>query len=485
MSVATSGHFSEVSFLCTITLIFGCLVLQTNAMPQSNLANWQEIYRSKAYKVQIIQGNSLKNVFTYGLAKKSNTGWQTDSEGMVSFCSFSTDAVAKIRIYSLNSKVSSFNITPRSLRSRALLNGQVLNIALKPLEKAWITLNGNEGSPLFLFCDPPKPSVPSGCIYFGPGIHLLKQPCHPANRQTIYMDRGAWVVGSIDLRARSHVRVMGPGVLSGEEKLADSIYRERDRPRYSMIIGDQNQNSLDNRVEGITIVDSPTYNFVCGPDHISNVKLISPWHWSTDGFQMIPRGNGTAMIENCFAFVGDDVFFPRENFRGNIEIRDCLVASCNNSVFQLCYWGDSLHHNYQAWIHNITVRSFIKGQGAVFRASLDRADHLDTGFKNMLFENILIENGLQVPLFQIENRPYYFGRKTYASCGNSSNIVFRNITVEGNAPVRSTLLGLNSRNGHHDYLFEKVTINGLKIDQNNFGSYFQLNDFCSGIRFQP
>jgi hypothetical protein len=127
----------------------------------------------------------------------------------------------------------------------------------------------------------------------------------------------------------------------------------------------------------------------------------------------------------------------------------------------------------------------MKGQGAVFRASLDRADHLDTGFKNMLFENIRIENGLRVPLIQIENRPYYFGGRTYASCGNSSHLIFRNITVDGDVTIKSTLLGLNPRNGHSDYLFEKVSINGVLIDRSNSIRYLRTNEFCTDIRFLP
>jgi hypothetical protein len=451
---------------------------------QSAHGGEEDTYRSKSFKVQIRHEGFWKDACTYGFAKKSITGWENGLEAGVHFSSFSADGPTQVRIQSLKTVIQSYDITPRTLRSRAVSDGNGLTITLKPLEKAWITLNGDEGDPLFLFCNPPKTPVPRGSIYFGPGIHRLKAPCRPGNGQSIYLDDGAWVVGQIDLRGRNHVNVTGQGVLSGEWGDGILITKEQQKSTLSMILGDQDPRSTGNLVEGIIVVDSPAYNFLAGPDHITNVKLISPWSWSTDGFQMIPRGKGTARIENCFAFIGDDVFFPRENFRGDIEIRDCLVGTCNNSIFQLCYWGETLRHYHQAWIHNITVKSLMKGQGAIFRASLDRNDHHDTGFKNMIFENICIENGLQVPLIQIENRPYYFGGKTYASCGNSSHIVFRNITVEGPVAVQSTLLGRDALNGHRDYLFEKVTINGVLIERSNFGQFLRTNGFTAGIRFQ-
>ena len=121
-------------------------------------------------------------------------------------------------------------------------------------------------------------------------------------------------MGSIDLRDRSRVTIMGPGVLSGEKWTSEEIARTPGQSMYSMILGSRGRFSIDNRIEDIAIVESPFYNIHDGPEYIRNVKLISPWYWSTDGFQVIPRGMGRlALIERCFAFNGDDVFFPREN----------------------------------------------------------------------------------------------------------------------------------------------------------------------------
>src|SRR5216684_3259086 len=57
-------------------------------------------------------------------------------------------------------------------------------------------------------------------------------------------------------------------------------------------------------IQGITILDSPTTN-IFGGDSVYGVKLLSPWYWSTDGFQ-----GGVNTVDQSFAFVGDNVFFP-------------------------------------------------------------------------------------------------------------------------------------------------------------------------------
>ncbi len=443
-------------------------------------------YRSKLYRVFVNVNDQWLDSYVYQVARRSVVNWKPKTSPSVNFTTFGTNAEVSVLIEKLGGSIQSIEISPKSKSITAQLQNGKAVVILTPYQKAWVTINHDEANPLFIYADPPMPQVPPGALYFGPGIHYIGLAATIKDGQTVYLDGGSWVIGTLDLRSHHNVTITGPGVLSGENWPPDIVSKIKDKTLYHMIIGDANPKSHDNRLENITIINSPSYSMQFGPDYIGNVKLISPWFYSTDGFQMIPRGQGRlALIEHCFAFVGDDVFFPRENYRGSMEIRDCFVSSTNNSVFQICYWGGPMDHNYTVYAHDIDIKNYLPSHNsALFRASIDGAS--DTGVKNMTFENIHIEGTLECPLIQIENRDYFWPEQTTkpeTKLGNSFHFIFRNITVEGMCKVKSTLLGLDPQNGLHDYLFENLNIGGVDVTEKNFSTFFEINKFASDIRF--
>jgi len=452
----------------------------------------ENAYKSDLYRVEVSDGTRWLETYTYKIARKSNTSFKGagGADPSVNFAIFGTTAILTVRVSKLLGSITSAEISPKSKNIVSTISNGSAIFELRPYDKAWVVVDGDNGDPLFVFANPLKPAVPPGAVYFGPGVHDIGLAFGSKSGQAIYLDGGAWVIGTIDLRGRHDVRILGPGVLSGEKWSAEIFSHKPDNMIYRMIIGDKSSASTGNRLEDIAIVNSPSYNIYGGPEYIGNVKLLSPWWSSTDGFQVLPRGaNRLALIERCFAFVGDDIFFPRENYLGNIEIRNCFVSSTNNSVFQISYWGNTLDHQNRAYVHDIDIKNYLpKHNSAVFRASICKAT--DTGVKNMTFENIRIEGALKCPLVQIENREYFWPEQTThpeTKLGNTWNMVFRNISAEIPADklktIKSTLLGLDSENSHHDYLFENVRINGVVLDQTNYPDYFRVNNFTSGIHF--
>ncbi len=449
-------------------------------------------YKTDLYRVEVQDGARWLDSYTYKVARKSVTGWQSGKIASVNFTTFGTTAPATVRVTKLGAAIGSLTLSPLSKNIPcSLVAGQAI-ITLKPLEKAWIVFDGDEGAPLFLFADAPKPPVPPGALYYGPGIHEIGLAAAITDDSTLYLDGGAWVIGTLDLRNHKGVTIEGPGVLSGEKWPPEVVSKIKDKTVYHMIIGDKASSSRDNRLKDITIVNAPSYHMQGGPEYIGGVKLISPWFYSTDGFQQTPRGPGRqALIEHCFAFVGDDVFFPRANYQGNIEIRDCFVSATNNSVFQICYWGDPLDHDFKMYAHDIDIKNYLAGanhNNALFRASINNTPK--TGVKNMTFENIHIEGVVPCPLVQIENREYFWPKQTTkpeTKQGNASNFVFRNITATVPADqatlVKSTLLGLDEQNGLHGFLFENVKINGTTLTSANCTDYFKVNPFVSNLCF--
>ena len=442
-------------------------------------------YKTNLYRVEVWNGGQWLDSYTYKVARKSVTNWHRNAVPSVNFTTFGTSGAVNVRISKLAGKITSVEISPKSKKIAAMIIDGRATFTLKPYDKAWVTIDGDDANPLLVFADPPKPVAPSGALYYGPGVHDIGLEKAPADGQTIYLDGGAWVIGTIDLRKRQNVKIMGPGVLSGEFMTGEQLHTAK--MTHFMIFGDGSDSApKNNRVEGITIVNSPSYNICHGPDYIGNVKLLSPWYWSTDGFHMSPgRTSKLSVIENCFAFVADDIFFPRYNYKGNIEIRNCFVSTPNNSVFNICYWGDTLKHDYTMYAHDIDIKNYLGGgTEAIFKASIDGATNL--GIKNMTFENIRVENDVFGRILLIENRNYFWpdqSKRPETKLGNTYNLVFRNITVTGTQGMKSTLLGLDANNGHHDFLFENVTINGVTLDSSNYQKYFDINQYSWNIRF--
>jgi hypothetical protein len=449
-----------------------------------------DTYKSDRYRVEIWSGHKWIESYTY-MTDNPNGSDEWDG-GAIHFANFGTDGEVNLRVTGLNGPLKTISVSPQSKHFLvSTVEGREL-LRLRPYDKVWLTQEPDEkSSSLLIFANPLKPAVPQGARYYKPGVQCAgdngSPTCKVLNSQIIYLDAGAWVKGNFDVRHCAGARLMGPGVLSGE------IWNVKDQNNPWMVWGtfkgtaDLNGQRVPaiNSYQDFTVVRAPAYNFgEVQSDFVDNIKLISPWRHSTDGFQIAPHGDKTTYVQNCFAFVGDDVFFPRQSFAGDLEIGNCFVASTNNSVFQICYWGYPMDHSYTMYAHDIDVKNYLNRNSAVFRASINGRE--DTGVKNMTFENINIQGNLKSRLFQIENREYFWPKQTTkpeTKLGNTQHFIFRNVSLDGAQAQLSTLLGLDANNGHHDYLFENVSIDGTVLTDQNYSSFININQFTSNICF--
>jgi hypothetical protein len=451
-------------------------ILEVYPGPGNNL------YHSPLYAVEVWNGEDWLDSYTYYASRRNVTLWHRDSNPSVSFTTFGTTTEIYIRLHALRKNIRSVQISPKAKNIEVQISNGIAQFKLSQLDKVWITINNNDSNPLFICTDPPKPEIPLDALYFGPGVHEIGQLYKPQNGQTIYLDGGAWVKGNFDIRELNNINIIGPGVLSGEMWRAEMLNdMEFDKTRqYFMIQGDYGSLNTGNHLEGITIVNTPRYCVCGGMNVIRNVKLLSPWYWSTDGFYVMPdRITHQGLIEDCLAFVGDDVFFPRDNVFGDITIRNCLVGTTGNNVFCMSYWPQSLENNYFTRVENIDIKTY--NNEAIFQSVLDGdLSNNGMGIHNQIYKDIRIEGNIICPLIRIENRPYPFGN-TANSLGISRNIQFINITLEGSQRGKSRILGKNADNGHSDYLFENVRIGGILVTENNFNKFFTTNKFVQDI----
>ncbi|MFM8803359.1 MAG: hypothetical protein ACKOK8_05545, partial [Planctomycetia bacterium] len=166
--------------------------------------------------------------------------------------------------------------------------------------------------PLFIFADPPETDVPArgpGVHFLGPGVHDIGPHYAVKGGESVYLAPGA--------------------VVRGTWGIAPMVWNDA-------WLG-------STTVEGITIIDAPSYNLnLTGRFTVRNVKLLS-WNYSTDG---VGGTGGTALIENCFFKVNDDVFTLYWSDR---TLRNLVVwKQMNQAVFQLGY-------GYSQRVKNILV----------------------------------------------------------------------------------------------------------------------------------
>lgn len=448
-----------------------------------------ENYRSDLYAVDIHDGADWQPAYLYKVSRLSIChGWYRTEHPSVNFTTFGATGPARVRLTRLAGAIDSIAISPKSKQIRAESSRNTAFFTLNPLDKVWVTINGDDANPVFIFADTPKPQIPEGAEYFGPGVHEIGH-LHPTeDGRAVYLDGGAWLKGNLDLRGKRDVRVMGPGVLSGELWPGESLEglpREKAWSYHMIATYPGHEQCRNNRLEGITIVNAPGYHTFYGLQAFYNTKLISPWYGSTDGFYLTPTPGETAVVDQCFAFVGDDVFFTRDNFRGNMLMQNSFVNSSNNNIFCLSYWGNPLDHDYTMVARNIDIK--VTPWHAVFLCVLD-GNGSDQGVKNHLYEDIRIEGDLNwnCRLVWVENRPYPWPPPKNEARGNASGLVFRNIRIEKRqnlAERKSLLIGKDAENGIRDVTFEHLVIDGVPVTEANRNEYFEINAFARNIRF--
>jgi len=440
-------------------------------------------YKSNLYTVEVFDGSSWIPAYVYGFTRLSQCHWHYGSYPTANFLTFGTTGQVNVRATKIGGSITSIDVSPHSKNvSVTLTSGQAV-LTLNQNSKVWITINGDDANPLFIFADAPKPSVPLGATYFGPGVVTIPATGNhykPANNEVIYLDGGAWVRGNIDVSGTRNVRIMGPGVLSGDlwkgEDLLSLPYDQQ--VLYSMVKGDSSGDAAS--VSGITILDGPSNGIWGGANNVSGVKMVSPWFFGTDAFPFVSH------IDHTFCFAGDEVFMPAyAGYEGeNMTITSCFAGTSNNTVFAGGWWGFESRTGYSTLVDDIDIKTYNNDDwvppapllASAFQVWLDNSVP-SAGYSNQTYQNIRIEGNLPGPLLSLKNTVYPFGGPYAVNppLGNAYNIVFKNITLEGTQKYLSEIRGWDGGNGFHNVVLENFRINGTLVDGSNLATYFDVN----------
>ena len=456
-----------------------------------------DTYKSNLYKVEVFDGVNWLPAYVYAFSRESRCHWHFGAHPSVNFVTFGTSGPADVRVTKRNGPISHVDASPHSKhRPGSVTGGQAIG-TLQPNDKFWLTIDGDDANPLYIFADGLKPSIPAGATYFGPGVQDIAPAAgnhyKASTGEAIYIDGGAWVRGNIDVSGTHNVRVMGPGVLSGDPWTWEDVSKLpfNQYTKYAMITGDfYGGNGAD--VRGITIVDTPAYPFFGAANEVSSIKVLSPWVPGTDGLP------GVAHIDHTFCFTGDEAFMPAwAGVQGDdVTITSSFVGTTNNTCLAGGYWGYEAIKGYTALVDDVDIKTYdnddwVTGptpaplMGAAFQVWMDNSDS-SKGYANQTYQNVRVEGDLSTPLLELQNRLYPFAPAGSPGApipplGNSYNLVFRNVSLEGTSKYRSPIQGWDANDGFHNVVLDNFKIHGTPVTEANLAQFFDINGFVWGL----
>lgn len=292
-----------------------------------------------------------------------------------------------------------------------------------------------------------KPNV----LYFPAGVHYADARIMLEDGQTVFLDEGAVLYGSINASKKRDVRVVGYGVLDNSRMQRENSVQST----FAVLHGDEgfglpiHFDRCENvSVEGVTIVNSSEWSMkftACKNVCVDNIKLIGMWRYNADGCDFCNCTN--ASIKNSFLRTFDDSIVVKGlASRREYPVENVLAENC----VLWCDWGKCLEVGVETcapYVKNIVFKNCDLIHGSDVMLDVCQGDGAD--ISNVLFENIRIEYSgeEQVPSIETEEVTEYpaFGRVHVPAlivvssgtsmwshdpaAGNIDGVIFKNIEV--------------------------------------------------------
>jgi hypothetical protein len=564
--------------------------------------------KSNKYTVELFDNLDYSSAYVFARGREAmafaidefglrNQFWPAGSTPTMHFLTFGTSATTKVRVGKFGENIKSVDIRPRSKNIQyEIRDDGFAYIDMSATQKAWVTINNEVSSPLFIFADKFKPVMPAGArgMYFGPGIFPLSaipgphlevilsgidnsDPGNPVEvyevfygmgfssfdlnipREVaqffgynnfymtpyvegedyyVYVDGGAYVIGTFNFKQMNNIKVIGPGIISAEnipkERLENPFLNRRNIPFPGVIsngeltlMRDHLYNDLSicgvldysrfpkgNLVSGVTLLETCYYG-PRGFNHIDNMKIISPWTYNTDNadpFPDVSKPNREAILTNCFVFVSDDASYPPTNtyapwthIGGPGIVSGCQLYTMSNGC--IAHYGGSPFHAFGSQAYPVLMYDLDIGQYSIRAASAQTvirltadasSDYVNNaraifpdlliGTANVTLSSIRVEDPFYDELFWLGNIPDPFGNNPLEptkgdmgdQAGRNRNIVIADITASGfTSDVSSNpILGRDFVSGNfpQDILFKNIKINNYFLTDDNVDNFINWSN---------
>lgn len=514
--------------------------------------------------------------------------WEVNDNVEWSWTAFGADQVTEVEVVlstngTTQTDITSYTISPKHLNVPAQLVSGRLVIQVPVDTRLYVEVNGNSKDALGIFSDPIGANTsPSGAttytvnsagtlagltaamganhpanttpgsylvVVFEPGIWSLPtsagtnaaangatainrelasmlMPVKPFTK--IHIKRGAWVIGSWDIRNSNDLLFSGPGTLSGEwatwanmnnvlHGTSNSYGRAmtfNEQIAWAMFCGTTYQSDDDfvypnMTAERTSVVGNPYYTFARGIGGIVGLKVVSHWRGNCDGATglALEQNLQVTNVDKCFFMVGDDGLNRDNNF-GYTLVTNSHCICLGGAPINLGYWPEAYTSATSgALFQNLTVQSYADPDAwygkdlysgtdlwtwgvestwteigpyahphsfteSIIKLWMDGADDEPNSYGrfNIIIKDVHVEGVVPRALFSIENCFYPFGTMD-DKAGNAANIVVQNVSTEAVPQYRSRLIGRDRSNTPHDITFQNITIAGELLTTWNWNDH--------------
>ena len=449
---------------------------------------------------------------------------------IIQFLSLATDEPLSFEI-TPKKPFEEVKIRPKSLGiTPAVENGSIKFTLDKP---AYFTVEPHGRShALHIFAD----AMPSyevdirspEVIYFGAGEHdigLLKL----RSNQTVYIDEGAVVYGSIHSADSENIRIIGRGILDNSKNIEQILYEANEVGNDEAVGNAKRTHTVQLEycknilIDGITVRDSLVYNIRpigCEDVEIRNVKIIGCWRYNSDGIDM--HNCQRVHISNCFIRTFDDSicvkgfdFFEGDDIDAAIKAATFRNGRCydvfKSALIENCViwndWGKALEIGAETKAEEICYITFencdlihLCGK-ALDCMNVDYAD-----VHNAVFRNIRIECDEEIPMPAIQESdgeiyensdPDYmpltvrvsveyhheYSKGSASRRGKIRDILFENIQVFGNKSPIVSCYGYDGEHKVENLRIVNLSLNGEPVRTLDEGCW-RIGDFTENITLE-
>lgn len=495
-------------------------------------------YKSTDFSVRARVGSGAwNNIFVYKTRVNSNNtpGEMQTTESSFTYFDFTG---SNVEIEVTSDTIATTLIRPISKNITANLSGNTATFFLNGPANLSFEINGDRYKNLQIFVGRPIKQPDDSVNIFDIVDTLDCTPFNddregkwicPADSTTIWIPGGKVYEGSIHIKNKDSVRIMGRGIIS--QLLKDHIHSPdtlQHPSDYGWMNGITIDNSTNIRIEGIIINDTQQILVQLLQSHDITIKDIKGFTsvWGGDGIHNV--ASSEVDIENCFLRTSDDAIsiypFRWRNWKTyygnvkNITVKNVALYADKAHAIEIGWHGiydgfdglnttDSLdnHINYlttKAVVENINFENIdileqdqteIYGDSGLFMGAIgiNCGDNNYCQFIN--FKNINIEPFTHGSLFRIKVEPGNGLDGAAKSSGyRTQNINFTNLTYYRGAvnPNEhcSQIMGLNECRYVSNVKFTNFNIideynNTIPVTTSNPYSKLNINEFAYDVAF--
>lgn len=421
-----------------------------------------------------------------------------------SFVMLGSDGCVNLRI----TPSASFNkvtVRPLSQNIQPIIeNGSVSLEFCKPGQYS-IEFDSMHNS-LMVFINPEKDfAMPeSNVLYFGAGVHIVDERIELEDNETVFIDEGAVLYGSINATDKKNIKVLGYGIIDNSR-----MNRANEINGCAVLDPDAGEmtgnpiffNRCENVVvDGVTIVNSSGWNIYidgCKDIKINNIKLIGQWRHNADGCDFCNCTNG--LIENSYIRTFDDCIAVKGfKLNNSMPTQNITARKC---VFW-CDWDKALEVGVETsapYMKDIVFKDCDVIHGNIIMLDVHHSDRAQ--ISNVRFENIRLEytGEEQKPVLQTKDgEEYPFCDSEYVPIpfvvtseitpwaidgyvGDMSGIYFKDIsmTTQNSVVPKGSVIATREKSIIRDVHFENITLNGITCEFGEMG--FEIDDSVSDV----